>query len=559
MDRLDEAQAPPTRETTRRIADEQRGLVPQADTIRITDASGVVLNADGHPTTSVADRDYFAAARERPLELVISEPLLGRIISKWGVILARARAPHGQFRGIVYSNISSDHFLEEFARVQLGVQGAITLRSASLRLIARYTPESPASNIGVGTTQVSPRLHEALAADPRRGFFITKTAIDGIERTTAYQRVGDYPLYLFVGLATEEYYLPWRRETTAIIAFATLLEAVILALSWVAYSSHIRQALDKADLGRLNAQQQALLDNDLVGTVKLKGRVAVWHNKAMAALFGYEPDELNGKPSRILYGDEATYEDVGRAYREMARGQSYRGQVKMVRKDGRVLWIDLSGMQLPDGESLWMMVDITAVKDSEAHAQRLALQDPLTGLGNRLHLTASLPQLLRDAERAGRKAAVCYLDLDGFKAVNDRLGHDAGDALLRETARRITECLRANDIVARLGGDEFVIVLGGLHGGSEVDLVCGRILASVSAPIDLGGGEIVSVQASIGVALHPEHAEDAGKLLELADQAMYAAKRRGRNCFVVHSDSSMSAGQALPPESGVSNSQERLS
>jgi diguanylate cyclase (GGDEF)-like protein/PAS domain S-box-containing protein len=535
IDRLHEAEEPPTREATRRIADEQRGLLPQADVIRVTDENGVVLNADG-PAVSIADRDYFKAARAQPLQLVISEPLQGRIIQKWGMVLARARIPHARFRGVVYSNISSDHFIEEFKDVRLGAHGAISLRSAGLRIIARYTPEDRTSNAGIGTAQVSDHLRQALATEPRHGFYISKTTIDGIERTTAYQRVGDYPLTLLVGLGTEEYYAPWRREAAAIIAFAVLLEAVILAMTWLAHASHVRQARDQASLERLNAEQQALLDNELVGMVKLKDRVAVWHNKALAALFGYSPGELAGRPARMLYPDEASYEAVDRAYDELAKGHPYRGQLQLVRKDGRLLWVDLGGMQLPNGESLWMMVDITAVKDSESHARRQALQDPLTGLGNRLHLTAALPQLLRDTERAGRKAAVCYLDLDGFKGVNDRLGHDVGDSLLRETARRITDCLRANDIVARMGGDEFVLVLGGLNDGAEVNIVLGRILASMAAPFELGGGGSVSVGASIGVALHPEHAGEAGRLLELADQAMYAAKRKGRNCFVVHTD-----------------------
>jgi diguanylate cyclase (GGDEF)-like protein/PAS domain S-box-containing protein len=534
MDRLEEGRGAAPQETMQRIADEQRGLLPQVDVVRVTDDHGIVLNAADRPTTSIADRDYFQSARARPAQLVISEPLQGRITGRWSVILARARAPQAQFRGVVYANLSSDHFVREFNDVRLGPHGAITLRSLSLRLVARYTPGDRVSNAGVGTSQVSAQLRQALAVDPDRGFFISRTAIDGIERTTAYQRVGDYPFLLFVGLATEDYYRSWRREAAALVGLATLLEAVILGLTWFALASHDRQARDEQALRRLNAEQQALVDNELVGMAKLKGRVAVWHNKALAALFGYEPGELVGQPSRVLYPSDEAWEAVGSAYGALDEGHPYRTQVQMRRKDGRLVWIDLSGVGMANGESLWLMVDITAVKQSEADARRLALQDPLTGLANRAQLAAALPQLLRDVERAGRKAAVCYLDLDGFKAVNDRHGHECGDVLLREVARRILACVRGNDIVARMGGDEFVVALAAINERAELDIVLGRILASVAAPVELRQGLVATVGTSIGVAIDPDHGRDAAALLELADQAMYAAKRAGGQRFAVH-------------------------
>ena len=165
------------------------------------------------------------------------------------------------------------------------------------------------------------------------------------------------------------------------------------------------------------------------------------------------------------------------------------------------------GMQLPNGESLWMMVDITAVKGQRvACAGQLALQETRSpAWATAWHLSAAaLPQLLRDGERAGRNAAVCYLDLDGFKAVNDRLGHEAGDTRLRETGRRITNCLGARTTPWRASAATSSSSSSAASSTArrDLDVVLGRILASVAAPIDLGG-ETVSARASIGVAPHP--------------------------------------------------------
>jgi diguanylate cyclase (GGDEF)-like protein/PAS domain S-box-containing protein len=521
-------------ERLRRIADEQRGLLPQVDVVRVTDERGTVLNGDGS-ATSVADRAYFQAARQSPLQLVVSEPIQGRIVQKWGLVLARGRSgPFGRFSGVVYADIPSEHFVGEFVKVPVGARGAISLRSRSLTIVARYTPLEGASNAGVGNAQVTPEQLHALGADARRGFYVSVNPLDHIERATAYQQVGDYPLLVFVGLDTQDMYRGWRREAVAIVTLATLLAAVIVGLSWFANATHDRQVRDQAALQRLNAEQHALLDNELVGMVKLRDRIATWHNKALGVLFGYSPDELAGQPARLLYADEETFERVGQAYAALDAGQSYRTQAQFRRKDGTLVWIDLSGVQLAGDESLWMLVDITAVKESEINAQRLAMQDSLTGLANRSQLGARLPHMLRDAERAGRKAAVCFLDLDGFKAVNDRHGHEAGDAVLGETARRLAACLRTNDLVARIGGDEFVIVLGGLNESSEVEIVLERILKSLSAPFALAGGAQVSIGASIGVALMPDHGHDGEALLGLADEALYAAKRGGRHRFVMH-------------------------
>jgi diguanylate cyclase (GGDEF)-like protein/PAS domain S-box-containing protein len=533
LSRADVASASGSREASQLVA-EQRSLVPQVDAIRLTDTLGNVLNADDHSTRSIVDRDYFEAARRTPDRLVLSEPLQGRSSGKWGFVLARARTDaDGRFLGIVYSNLTAEHLVDMFDDVSLGSHGAVTLRSGSLRLIARYTPGAADSNAGLGTATVSKEFQRAFDARPDGGAFISRTAVDGIERTNAYTRVHGYPLTLLVGLGTSDFYTPWKRQALEMTGLAVSLELVLLWLSLWIYRQQVKQARSHYEISHLAAEREALLDNDLVGMVKLDGRTETWHNKALATLFGYGPGELTGQPSRVLYADDESYALIGNAYAELALFGHHRSQIRMRRKDGRLIWIDLNGAKLPDGESLWLMLDISRVKESEAQARHLARHDSLTGLANRVELVEQIGRKLVEAEGHGRQLAVCYVDLDGFKAVNDRYGHDAGDRLLQEAAKRISLAVRSGDLVARLGGDEFAVVLCDLPNEAAVAAMLQRLLDSLAEPIAVRHGQTAVIGASIGVALSPGYGHEPGEMLSAADAAMYAAKRAGKNRFVI--------------------------
>lgn len=183
--------------------------------------------------------------------------------------------------------------------------------------------------------------------------------------------------------------------------------------------------------------------------------------------------------------------------------------------------------------------DITARKQAEARLRHLASHDALTALPDRILFMDRLGQALADARRHKRSAAVLYLDLDGFKQINDTLGHDAGDLLLKEAAQRLLACVRANDTVARMGGDEFTIILTDIAQAEDVNPIAGKILAALSERFQVAGNELF-VTASIGVSLYPGHGGDPHHLLKNADAAMYAAKQQGKNCYRYYA----TAGQA---------------
>lgn len=202
------------------------------------------------------------------------------------------------------------------------------------------------------------------------------------------------------------------------------------------------------------------------------------------------------------------------------------GQIKWVRERAEV-------NRDPDGELLRIngtVQDITADKQHQQQLEWLAHHDPLTHLPNRLLLGDRMRVAFAQADRARKLLAVCYLDLDGFKAVNDRLGHDAGDRLLIEVAGRLRDSLRAGDTVSRLGGDEFVLLLAGFDAVADCEHAVARLLVLLAAPYALAEG-VATVSASIGVTLYPLDRGEPDELLRHADQAMYLAKQGGRNCY----------------------------
>jgi diguanylate cyclase (GGDEF)-like protein len=169
--------------------------------------------------------------------------------------------------------------------------------------------------------------------------------------------------------------------------------------------------------------------------------------------------------------------------------------------------------------------EINDLKNAEIALQEIATHDPLTGLPNRYLMFDRLNQLLIRGERYATRFGILFIDLDGFKRINDSRGHDVGDLLLRAVADRLRQAVRAADTVARIGGDEFVILADALRAGSDATLVAHKIRSAVGKPFSLPGG-VARVTVSIGVSLYPEDGRDAEVLLKVADVAMYRAKRR---------------------------------
>ena len=212
--------------------------------------------------------------------------------------------------------------------------------------------------------------------------------------------------------------------------------------------------------------------------------------------------------------------------------------MRLRRKNGEVFWGQLSASYAEiDGDScvISFIRDVSAAKADEEKIRNLAFYDTLTGLPNRRLLWERLRQALISSVRSGSKHALLFVDLDGFKSLNDTLGHHIGDLMLQETARRIAGCVREVDTVARLGGDEFVIILEDLSQVAEIAAaqartVGGKILAAINQPFLLEGRECHTT-SSMGITVFGNQSESTNEVLQQADIAMYQAKAAGRNAM----------------------------
>jgi diguanylate cyclase (GGDEF)-like protein/PAS domain S-box-containing protein len=295
------------------------------------------------------------------------------------------------------------------------------------------------------------------------------------------------------------------------------------------------QRAAEAGLREAKERFQKAFDHASIGMclVDLDGRFTQV-NKALCDMLGRpEPELLSLRISDVTHPEDVSASMATVAVAAEGHTASHRLEKRYLRTDGRTVWaqVTVCTIHSENGESPYFVTqveDVTERREAEARLVRQALHDPLTGLPNRTLLMDRLRQVLARADRHPELTAVLFIDLDGFKDVNDSLGHDVGDEVLREVGRRLQGHIRPLDTVARLGGDEFVVLCQDLASEQNVVEISERLACVLSEPVAIGTFEVV-VTASVGIALANGRVPAPEDLLREADAAMYGAKTRGKN------------------------------
>lgn len=322
------------------------------------------------------------------------------------------------------------------------------------------------------------------------------------------------------------------------------------------------------------ADQEMIFNNAAVGIMHVRERIVVRANRKLEKIYGYGPGEMLGRSARDFHSSEELFLRLADlAHDTLWRGEAFSTEWPAKRKDGTLFWVRLTGQREPNAgdrfDAVWLFEDITEKRHAEealaqvheelerrvlertsdlsaANTQlqeeifermqaeqrvwQMAHHDALTGLPNRALLHDRLGQTLMQAARDRNRVGVMFLDLDRFKNINDTLGHDVGDQLLKAVAERLRGVVRAADTVARLGGDEFVVILHDIADADDAARVADKIIATFVPVVRIDSHEL-RTSTSIGISIYPEDGSEANALMKNADTAMYHAKRAGRDNF----------------------------
>lgn len=281
---------------------------------------------------------------------------------------------------------------------------------------------------------------------------------------------------------------------------------------------------------------EKLFDNSIEGIVLTDSNLRIQQiNKTFTEVTGYEIEDVIGKRPSILQSGQHERDFYKDMWATLKRNGMWQGQISNKRKSGEVYleWLSIYSIKNKNAEIInyiGLFSDLTEKRMTEDHIHNLSHYDALTGLPNRLMFMERLKQSIVIARRAKNNFVLFFIDLDGFKKINDSLGHEAGDVLLQEISMRLNALMRESDTVCRLGGDEFTVIIPAYTSMSDIVTVARKILSELSRVVKISERSVY-VSASIGISLYPNDGEDIQELVKNADTAMYAAKDKGKNRY----------------------------
>nr|WP_283811730.1 EAL domain-containing protein [Bradyrhizobium hipponense] len=493
----------------------------------VFDANGVLINSSRRwpvADISVADRGYFNRLKNDPAAQEEIEVVAGRIGNAPVIVFARrVSGPRGEFFGIVSRAIAPDQLESFFASTGLGEDSSIAMHHQNGQLLARIPHVD--DMIGRNYRTGSP---EQMAVF-QRTFVTTRLAspIDGKDRIVAARLLAGEPLVVIATKSLDATLATWRTQTKFFVTVAGLsVGLLVLTLFLIFRQVTHRLSLEKQRLDTaLNTMTQGLLmfDQDERLIVCNRRYVEMYQLSTAVVKPGVHFRDViqHRHDTGSFHGDVDTYCDGILSIAGLTQSAI------VETADGRLIEIK----NQPGAAGGWLAThdDVTERIRADDRIAHMAHYDALTDLPNRVLMRGHLERRIAELSE-GKPFAILYIDVDEFKGVNDSLGHEVGDELLRQVANRLRACVSGNDLVARLGGDEFAIVKAGTRDPAELTVLAEQILTTLRTPVDCKGQEIPT-DASIGIAIAPDHGDNLDDLLKRADLAMYAAKSEGRRTF----------------------------
>lgn len=529
--------------------------MPGVRTMLVVDAEGNAIAASRRNIVgqNYRYRDYFQAPLRdpNPDTLYISPPF----VTQLGVLtmnVSRAIVDaEGKFAGVITASLEPGEFavLMDSVRYAPDMWTALAHGDGQLFMMVPAREGRAGMDLAQPGTMFSRHMQSGRAV----------TLMDGIVYTTGERQLMaqrtvrpgalrmDKPLVIAATRNLSAIFDGWYRELyvkSAILGVFALVSSLALAFYQRRRREFLRLIAEQEE-GQRKISERLRLATEAAGVgvweYDFVNRRLIWDD-SMFAIYGVAPGEFSSDyeawRSCLVPEDVAKADENARA--SIEQNTPYDTCFRIRRKDGQIRFIHARALVHCDeaGKPQRMVgtnEDITEREQMEARMEYMAHYDSLTGLANRTLFYDRLRQALSLAHRNEAGLALLYMDLDGFKEVNDTLGHAAGDQLLKEVADRLRSCVRQSDPVARLGGDEFTIILNETHQQEDVAVVARKIVETIAKPVDLDGGE-VRVSVSIGIARYTEEASDEDTLVRNADEAMYKAKSAGKNTFRFYSD-----------------------
>ncbi|ULK94996.1 EAL domain-containing protein [Bradyrhizobium sp. I71] len=491
------------------------------------DSRGLLINSSRQwpvADISVADRGYFNRLKNDPASQEEVEVEPARLGSGPAIVFARrVSGPHGEFLGLVSRAIAPEQLESFFASTGLGEESSIAMHHQNGQLLARI-PHADAM-IGQNFRNGTP---EQMAVFERT-FVTTQLAspIDGKDRIVASRLLAGEPLVVVATKSMDATLATWRTQTKFFVTIAVLSTGLLVLTLYLIFRQMTnRLSLEKQRLDTaMNTMTQGLLMFD-------QDERLIVCNRRYIDMYGLSTEVVKpGVHFRDVIRhrhDTGSFEGDVEAYCDGILSNVGRTQSTIVETaDGRLVEIK----NQPGAAGGWLAThdDVTERIRADERIAHMAHYDALTDLPNRVLLRGHLERRIAELGQ-GKPFAILYIDVDEFKGVNDSLGHEVGDELLRQVANRLRACVSGNDMVARLGGDEFAIVKAGTNDAAELTALAETILGALRAPVSCKGQDIPT-DASIGIAIAPDHGDNPDDLLKRADLAMYAAKSEGRRTF----------------------------